>query len=43
MGRAFGAAFIAVIAFTVADHYFNSGLYTDAMLTVLRQMRHSFG
>jgi len=43
MATALGAAFITVIAITVADHYLNSGRYTDAMLAVLRQVRHSFG
>jgi hypothetical protein len=27
----------------MADHHFNFGRYTDAVLAVLRQMRHSFG
>jgi hypothetical protein len=43
MGKSIGAAFIAVLALTVADNYFNSGRYTDAILVILRQMRHSFG
>jgi len=43
MGRTIGAACVAIVALTVADHYFNSGRYTDAVLVVLRQMRHSFG
>jgi len=43
MGKATGAACLAVIALTVADHYLNSGRYTEAIILVLRQMRYSFG
>jgi len=43
MARVHGAAFIALMALTVADNYFNSGRHTDATLVILRQMRHSFG
>jgi hypothetical protein len=43
MGRAIGAVIVALVALTTADHYFNFGRYTDAVLVVLRQIRHSFG
>jgi hypothetical protein len=43
MGRAIGAAVVALVALAIADHSFNFGRYTDAVLAVLRQMRHSFG
>jgi hypothetical protein len=43
MGRTIGAAFIALIALTIADQYLSSGRYTEAVLAMLRQMRHAFG
>jgi hypothetical protein len=43
MGRAIGAVIVALVALAMADHHFNFGRYTDAVLVVLRQMRHSFG
>lgn len=43
MGRAIGAVGIAVVALAIADLHFNFGRYTDAILVVLRQIRHSFG
>jgi hypothetical protein len=43
MDRAIGAVIVALVALVMADHYFNFGRYTDAVLVVLRQIRHSFG
>ena len=39
-------SFIAAIVLLVAwqaDKYFTHGKYSDAVLAILRQMRHSFG
>lgn len=36
-------ATIIVVAAFASDQYLNMGRYTDATLTVLRQIRHSFG
>jgi len=43
MGRFIGAVIVALVALAMADHHFNFGRYTDAVLAVLRQIRHSFG
>jgi hypothetical protein len=43
MGK-FGWTAIGVLAAAlVADQYWNHGYYTDSALTVLRQIKHSFG
>ena len=43
MGK-FGWTVIGVlIAAFVADQYWNRGYYSDSALTVLRQIKHSFG
>lgn len=43
MGR-FGWAVIFVIAAALAaDHYWNYGYYTDTSMTVLQDMKRSFG
>ena len=43
MGRAIGAVIVALVVLAMADHYFYFGRYTDAVLVVLRQIRHSIG
>jgi hypothetical protein len=34
---------MVIVAAWAADQYLNLGYYTDITLTVLRQIRHSFG
>ena len=43
MGKVISAAIVAMVAFVLIDQQLNNGLYMDAMLTVVRQLRHSFG
>jgi hypothetical protein len=43
MGKAIGAACIALVALAMVDHHFNSGQLTDVAFAILRQLRHSFG
>lgn len=43
MDKGIWAAIFALGALVAADQYFNRGYYSDAALTVLRQIRHSFG
>jgi hypothetical protein len=43
MGKFSWTAIIVFGAALAADQYWNFGKYTDATLTVLRQIRHSFG
>jgi hypothetical protein len=43
MGKLGGMAIGVLIAAIAADQYLNYGRYTDSTLTVLRQIRQSFG
>ena len=43
MIRGIGNALIAVVAASLVDRYVYAGHYTDAALTMLRQIQHSFG
>jgi hypothetical protein len=43
MIRGLGNAVIAVVVASLLDKYLYAGHYTDAALTMLRQIRHSFG
>ena len=36
------AALVALLAVIAADQYFYFGIYTDGVLALLRQVRHSF-
>jgi hypothetical protein len=43
MGKCIAAAIVALVAFVLMDQHLNYGRYTDSMLAVGRQLRHSFG
>jgi hypothetical protein len=43
MGKTVSSAVVALVAFILMDRYLTYGRYTDAMLVVLNQLRHSFG
>jgi len=43
MIRGFGNAVITLVVASMLDRYFWAGHYTDAALSMLRQIRHSFG
>jgi hypothetical protein len=43
MGKLGWTAIGVLVAAYVADQYWNHGYFTDATLTVLRQIRQSFG
>jgi hypothetical protein len=36
------AALVSLVALIAADQYFYFGFYTDGVLALLRQVRHSF-
>jgi hypothetical protein len=36
-------ALVVLLVLSQFDHHFYHGKYTDAVLSILRQMRHSFG
>ncbi|MGY4569248.1 hypothetical protein QA639_16350 [Bradyrhizobium pachyrhizi] len=43
MLKGFAIAIIALSSASQVDQYFTNGRYTDAVMAMLRQMRHSFG
>jgi len=43
MGKFSWTVIGVLVAAIVADQYLNHGYYTDSTLSVLRQIRHSFG
>ncbi|MCP1843890.1 hypothetical protein ACVIHI_003192 [Bradyrhizobium sp. USDA 4524] len=43
MIKGFAIAAIAVLGTSQVDQYLTHGFYTDAVLAMLRQMRHWFG
>jgi hypothetical protein len=43
MIRGIGNALIAIVAASLVDRYVYAGHYTDAALTMLRQIQQSFG
>lgn len=42
MLRGTAKAIVVILAAIVLDEYFYNGLYTDAVISMLRDMRHSF-
>ncbi|WP_276519534.1 hypothetical protein [Bradyrhizobium elkanii] len=43
MLKGFAIAIIALSSASQVDQHFTHGRYTDAVMAMLRQMRHSFG